>query len=199
MRWTVRIGILCLVLLAGYTAWPFVDLYQLGRAIDRRDAAAVGDRIEIRGIRPSISRQVLATYLRLSGREAKLGGLSNVVVRMGAALIDPTLEEMLSEDRLLDFFTRGLGEAVGEGQPAPRFDINFNSLRNVWDLYANSDYSFGDFYVSVPPATPMERRYRIHLHLIQWTWKLYGIELPEPMRVKLAQHLIEKIDKHPPR
>jgi hypothetical protein len=197
MRWTVRIGILCLVLLAAYTVWPFVDLYRLGRAIERHDAKAVMAQMELRGIRPSISRQVLATYMRLSGREAKLGGLTSYVVGAGAAFVDPALEEFLAKGRLLDFFTRGLDEALaGTGKSSPRFSLTFHSLGSAWDLYSHSEYSLGDFYVAVPAGAPKAQRYRIQLHLISGRWKLYGIELPEVVRVKLAQQLKDKIDRH---
>jgi len=196
MRWTLRVGLLCLGLLIAYTAWPFVDLYRLGRAIERRDAAAVIARVELRALRPSVSRQVIATYLQLTGREAKLGGfMRDVVAGAGAAFVDPALEELLSNERVLDFLADGLAGVVGPDGSTRQVDLAPRNLGGLWDLYVNSDYKLQNFYVAVPPGAPPAQRFRLRLRLMQWTWKLYEIELSEPIRVRLAEQIIKQTDK----
>lgn len=193
MRWAARISLLFLVLLVAYTAWPFVDLYRLGRAIERRDVAAVAARVDLRALRPAISRQVLATYLRVTGREAKLGGfVRDMVVGAGARFADAALADMISNDRVLDLFTEGLSSAVASEGPARQIQFAPRSLANFWDLYVTSEYKLQNFYVSVPPGAPPAQRFRLRLRLVQWTWKLYEIELPEAIRVRLAEQMIEK-------
>lgn len=196
MRWTFRIGLLCLILLMVYTAWPFVDLYRLGRAIERRDVAAVSARIDLRALRPALSRQVLATYLRLSGREAKLGGFArDVAVGIGASFANRALEDVITPQRVLELLTEGLS-AVGEPGGGTRpFAFAPSSLGGFWDLYVTSEYKLQNFYVSVPPGLPPAQRVRLRLRLMQWTWKLYEIELPEAVISRLVEQLIQQTER----
>ena len=194
MRWTLRIGALLGVLLIAYTIWPFVDLYRLGRAIERRDALAVASRVELRVLRPSISKQVLATYLRLTGSEARLGsGIArDFIVGAGVAMVDGALAETLTIERLLDLLSDGLGSAALGADLNRKLDFVPRNLSSLWRLYAGSEYRLADFHVSVPPDLPLKDRFKIRLRLTQWTWKLHDIELPEDMRVRLAEELIKQ-------
>jgi hypothetical protein len=198
MRKTLAISGLIIVLLVAYMAWPFVDLYRLGRALEHRDIAAVADRVEMRAIRPDLSRQVLATYLRLTGHEARLpGSFRDMAIGMGAAMIDPLLEEVISLERMVDLFDRNLApgipaqgqQSTGGGERAPLFP---SGLGSAWDLFANADYKLTNVYVSVPPGVKPAQRFTLRLHLVQWKWKLYGLELPEAVRVSLAEELIRR-------
>jgi hypothetical protein len=66
---------------------------------------------------------------------------------------------------------------------------NFGAL---WELYASSDYKLHHFYVAVPPSFAPERRFRVHLQLSKWKWKLYSVDLPEHLRIRLAEMLLKE-------
>ncbi len=196
MRWTFRLGLLLLVLLAAYTVWPYADLYRLARAIERRDAAAVSRDVEFRSLRASINRQVLNAYLRLTGKEARLGPFGDLAVGAAASAIDPLAADMASAERLIGFFDQGWPREVMPNAPSGRIELlPAGSLGKLWDLYANSEYSFGEFFVVVPSAVPASQRFRLQLRLIQWRWKLVDVQLPEELRARLAQELIKATEK----
>lgn len=190
MRWTLRITVLIVILLAGYTVWPFVDLYRLGRAIQQADTVELSRRIEMRALRPSISRQVLAAYLKLAGQDAKLPGfLNSPAIGLGAAVADRALADLVQFGQVTQLIREALSRTGEAGSARDVAALVPRNLGGVWQLYASSEYRLNSFYVSVPPSFAPERRFRLHLQLTQWTWKLYGIELPEHLRVRLAEML----------
>ncbi|MBX6424723.1 MAG: DUF2939 domain-containing protein [Variibacter sp.] len=190
MRWSLRIAALLGALLAAYTLWPFLDLYRLGRAIERSDAAELATRVEMRALRPSISRQVLAAYLRLTGKDGDLPGfLGGAVAGFGAALADPALSDLIQFDQVAALMREALSRPAEHGRPRSIAELVPRDLGSLWTLYASSDYKLHDFYVSVPPAFAPDQRFRLRLHLTQWKWKLYEVELPEHLRTRLAEML----------
>ena len=198
MRWTFRITAAFLLLLAAYTVWPFVDLYRLGVALQHGDVAAMSNYIEMRSLRPQLAKQVIATYLRIAGRDAKLPGfLGDAAVGLGASVADRALGEFVGHEQVGTLLQEALST---EQDDAPRRVAGLapRNIGSLWRLYASADYKLHNFYVSVPPSFPPERRFRIHLRLSQWTWKLHGIDLPEPLRVRLAELMIRHMQKQKP-
>jgi outer membrane protein TolC len=68
MRWTLRVAALLAVLLAAYAVWPVVGFCRLASALEARDAAALSAQVDFRALRTSLTKQILATYLELSGK-----------------------------------------------------------------------------------------------------------------------------------
>ena len=199
MRWAARISLVFLVLVAIYTVWPFVDLYRLARTIEHRDAAALSERVEFRALRASVNRQVLAAYLRLTGKEASLGPFGGMAVGLAASMADPALADIASAEKLLDLFVKGWPQATGVSgdsvAPAGSGIVLPRTLGTAWKLYAGSEYRFSDFYVFLPPDVPTAQRFRLQLRLTQWTWKLIDVQLPADLRVQLAQELIRAAER----
>jgi hypothetical protein len=52
-----------------------------------------------------------------------------------------------------------------------------------------------NFYVSLPVDVPASQRYRLRFRLIAWTWKLYDVDLPEAVRVRVAQEVVKALEK----
>ena len=188
MRWTLRIGLPLAVLLMAYTVWPFIDLYRLSRAIETRDLATIAERVEMRGVRPSITRQVLSAYLALTGKDAGMGAFGrDLAIGLGASAVQPVLADLASSGQVIGLFIDGWPRAAGG---AERIEIAPASMAGLWSLYLSSEYRLNDFYVSAPPDLPEKQAFRIQLRLIQWKWKLYDVQLPEAYRRRLAQALI---------
>ena len=196
MRWTIRIGALIAVLLAVYTVWPFVDLYRLGRAIERRDAPAILAHVEFRALRRSLEHQIAASYLRLTGREARLGPQTGLAIGAAASVLDPVIAEMISPERLVAVFAEGWpADMLPPDHRGARIEVVPETLGKIWSAYANSEYTMDNFYVSLPVDVPASQRYRLRFRLIAWTWKLYDVDLPEAVRVRVAQEVVKALEK----
>ena len=196
MRWAARVSLVFLLLVAAYTVWPFLDLYRIAKAIERRDVVGLSEQIDLRSLHASINRQVAAAYLRLSGKEASLGRLgSHVAVGVAASLAQPAMADHASTERLLDLLADGWPREALTGSSGKRIALMPRTLGTVWRLYANSEYSLQNFYVSVPVAVPPLQRFRLRLRLIQWTWKLVEVQMPEEFRLRLANELIKGTEK----
>jgi Protein of unknown function (DUF2939) len=61
------------VLLVGYWAWPFVELRALAAALQAHNATALSKQVDFARLRNSLAQQIIAAYLRVTGRESKLG------------------------------------------------------------------------------------------------------------------------------
>jgi hypothetical protein len=195
MRWAARISVVFLLLVAVYTVWPFIDLYRLASAIERRDLARLSQHVELRALQASINRQVAGAYLRLSGKEASLGRVgSDIAAGLAASAVTPVGDDHASTARFLDLLANGWPRDAFTGS-SNRIALMPRTLGTMWRLYANSEYSLNSFYVSVPVAVPPPQRFRLRLRLTQWTWKLFEVQLPEELRLRLANELIKSTER----
>ena len=69
------------------------------------------------------------------------------------------------------------------------------TIDGLWELYAGSEYRLDEFYVTVPPRAAKSHAFRLRLKLLQWRWKLYGVELPQDVRTMLAQQMINATER----
>jgi hypothetical protein len=193
MPWTLRIIPVLLVLLLAYFVWPFVDLYRIGRAIDRRDAQDLYQRVDLGKLRSSISRQALATYL--GGKQTRLSSLErSFIAGASAALGGSALDDIINAQYLIDLFDQNLAPVRTQGG-AEAGQIAPPDLGSLWTLFADADYKLTDFYVSVPPKAAPADQFRLRLRLSRWRWRLQDAQLPESARVRLARELFSNADK----
>jgi hypothetical protein len=177
------------VLLLGYTVWPLYGLKQLAGAAQARDVSALSELVDYRSVRQSLSEQLIATYLRLTGRAP--GPLTNLVAAVGTSLADPFLEEFLDPTKLADFLMKGQLPPVA-GEQVPEFaPLHAAALQSAWRIWLASEYSGRLFFASVPPEKRSGEQVRLQLRLRSWRWKLAGIELPEALRERLVQAVVK--------
>jgi ABC-type dipeptide/oligopeptide/nickel transport system permease subunit len=187
MRWAVWITLPLVILLAVYIASPLIALHSIASAVQTKDAVALTERIEFPAVRRSLTKQLVANYRRLTGKTVPLGALGR---RLVVSVADPVVARLMTVRALLDLL--GKGEA-GEGGKVriERAPITPNAFKSVWRLWLNSDYLGRDFYVRLPPEGPRDDRFTLHLRLINWRWKVVGIDLPEELKERLAQEIIK--------
>jgi hypothetical protein len=185
MKWTIRIGALLAILLALYTVWPFWGLYQLARAVQTRDAAAVEERVDFPELRLSLTSQIVRAYLKLMGRDSG-GAVSSFAAGLGTSIADPIVAKLLNPEALIQLL--GSSQPSGTGTAVRLDQLSLQDLGSLWQLYANSEYSGRNFYVSVPSGAAAEP-YRLHLRLSRMQWKLAGLELPAAVSMRLAQEI----------
>jgi hypothetical protein len=197
MRLTLRVGLVLTVLLTAYSAWPFVELYRLARAIETRDLDTVSRHVDWSAVRLSVTRQVIDSYLQLTGRDAKLGRFGrDIAVDAGAAAAQSTMADATSAERLLKLLAEGWPKSAFPTGSYGRIDLTSGGLAGLWTLYLGSEYRLRDFAVTVPVSVPAKDRFGLGLRLAQWRWRLYRIQLPEELRVRLAKELIKATDKN---
>ena len=119
MRWTLRIAAVLAVLLLAYAIWPVVGFARIASAIEARDGAALAKLVDFRALRKSLTKQIVAAYIELTGKEKQLGLMGKTLaVGIGTSYAEPIVAELLNEQTLIDLLTKG---EVGAAAVTSRF------------------------------------------------------------------------------
>lgn len=184
--------LLFVFLLVGYWAWPFLGLRALAANLQARNAGALAEQVDFDLLRRSLAGQIIATYLRITGRESKLGPLRALAPELGASLVDPWVSQIINPQTLVELLR---GATIQSELGAVSLKIgelpNF-SLATAWNAWLNSEYGLGCFSIGWPTDAAATDQFRIRMQLLKWRWKLTGIDLPEKLRDTLARELAKK-------
>jgi len=190
-RTLIAVLILALVFL-GWSAWPFVGLYDLARAAQSGNVERIEQRVDFPALGRSLSAQIVQTYARLAGIPAAPGGL---IAGLASTVADPMIARLLTRVAIAQLLQNGWPQTV-LGDPPPTFQRpNWDSLGNAWQLYASSEYGIGEFRIRLPVNAARERQFRIHLALRGLTWKLVGLDVPQELQERLARELMKQQGK----
>ena len=193
MRWTLRIAAILAVLLLAYAIWPVAGFFRIASAIEARDASALAKLVDFRALRKNLTKQVVAAYMELTGKEQKLGPLGKTfAVGVGTSYAEPIIAQLLNEQTLIDLLTKGNAGDQSIKVPAEFAPFSANAMKSGWQTWWASEYGLGDYYVYLPPDKPRDNQFKVKLSLTDMQWKLAGIDLPEPMRLELAQQLMKR-------
>jgi hypothetical protein len=191
MKWTFRSVVALLLLWGIYYVSPFVGLYQLGQAVSHRHAAALSARLDLDEVRKSVSRQLITAYLKATGRESELArSSSQLTAQVGAWMVDPIVAEYVSPERILGL----LGNAPPEGAPSVGVgDLGLGSIADAWDLFWGTERrGFTKVVFNLPLRQPHEARYGLMFRLSDFTWKLYGVDLPAALEQRIVREMMKK-------
>ena len=148
MRWTLRIAAILAVLLLAYAIWPVVGFFRIASAIEARDAPALAKRVDFRALRKNLTKQVVAAYLQLTGKEKKLGLLGKgLALGIGTSYAQPIIARLLTEQSFIDLLSKGEGGA-GIKVPAEFVPFSANAMKSGWQTWWASEYGLGDYYVA---------------------------------------------------
>lgn len=192
MRWTLRIGLIIVFAWLAYVVSPYVALYRLSKAIERRDVAQVGEYINFRAFRLSLTKQLVGDYLDYTEQSRDMSAFDKkVAAEAGATVADPLVAQLLTPETLIDLLDDGWPQqVVSESAQSLPLRIDFGSLSKIWNLYITSESrGFTTVFVSLPPRAPAAERYRLQLRLSGLTWRLSGVDLPVTLRQKLIARL----------
>jgi hypothetical protein len=179
------------VLLVAYAAWPLFGLKKIVDAVQSRDVASLSARIDTAALKRSLVTQIALAYLRASGTQTGLSPLeTRLAVAAAAAMARPRVDAMLTPDKLMELLSQGgterLGDAVQLGVPS----LLAPNLHNFYRLVRNTQYAGTVFSLVLPLTSDESSGYRLQLTLEDWTWKLSGIGLPQPIQAKIAAEII---------
>jgi Protein of unknown function (DUF2939) len=180
------------VLLVGYWAWPFVGLRTLAAALQAHNAAALSEQVDFPRLRSSLAQQIIFAYLRVTGRESKLGAFAPIASNVGASLVDPLVSQIINPENLIELLRGGTIESeLG----ATSFNIGIFphfSLSDAWDVWLGSEYGLGRVSIGLPANAEAVEQFRLRMQLLQWRWKITGLDLPQKLRDQLARELAKK-------
>jgi hypothetical protein len=71
--------------------------------------------------------------------------------------------------------------------------FSIDALGSAWEIFINTEYGIGNFYISLPMRAAATDQFRLRLQVLQWNWKLTAVDLPERVRVELAKELQRRI------
>lgn len=186
MRWIVA-GLIALVAAWGvYLMSPYYMLYRLGRAVEAGDVQGVASRVNVRALRYSVARQVAA---ELAATEPG-GGIATADAQLAAsaalALADPVLDSFVRPEGILRLLRISpAGDAAGTA-----FGRRSVGIEDLNDFVPSSSWrGFRNVYVHLPPGEPPGSRFRIHLRLGNWRWRVVSIDLPPSLIRRLAADL----------
>jgi hypothetical protein len=189
MRWTLRISFLLFLAWAIFMVSPFVALYDLSKAVEARDVARITERVNFNALRVSLARQILGEYLKTQD----LDGLGRqAATQAGTAVLNPVLEELITPQAVIDLLEDGqlqqaAGTLSGNGIFSP-IGFDAQSLGKAWRTFILSEsQGFRAITIPLPVDEPKERQFKITLRLRGTTWRLTGIELPEPLKEELIK------------
>jgi len=186
MRWALWMTVAIVVLLAVYIASPLVALHSVASAVESRDAAALVERIDFKSLRRSLTKQIVTTYLELTGKKLPLGAIGK---RFAISVADPIVARLMTVTALLDLL--GKGEAATAKVLTSHAPFTSRSFSRIWHLWLRSDYLGRDFYIYLPPEAPRGEQFEVHLRPKNWRWTIVEINLPEDLKRSLARELVK--------
>jgi hypothetical protein len=192
MRWTVRILAALLAVWAGYVLSPYMAIYRIGQAVERRDVAELTERVDFPRLRVSLARQITTAYLDATGQSSALTPFArSFAAGLGGTLADPLVAQILTPQALADLLDGGRLPA-GIEAPSLGGGIGSTSWREVWGILAGSEgRGFSRMVFSAPFDRPRDEQFRLELRISDFTWRLAGIELPKTLVRRLVQELPE--------
>ena len=98
--------------------------------METRDAVAVTERIDFPALRRSFTKQIVATYLKLTGKKLPLGAIGK---HFAVSIADPIVARLMTVTALLDLLEKGDAGNNVKVQ-IDRVPFSSDSLKSMWQL-----------------------------------------------------------------
>jgi hypothetical protein len=137
-----------------YLVSPLIALHSIRSAVQSKDAVALTDRIDFPALRRSLTKQIVAEYLKLTGKKLPLHAMGK---RLAVSAADPVIVRLMAVRAMLDLL--GKGDAGEKAKlPIERAPFTSTSFESLWQVWLNCDYRGRDFYVSLPPKNSKKHK-----------------------------------------
>lgn len=191
----IRGAVALLILVAAYWGWALAGAAQLGSAASRGDAQAVMERVDLQALLRSLSSQIARALLDRNPELQKLRPLPRGVF-LNASAAEMLLRAFLTPDNIAALLNRGPVSAQSAGgqeagklwnMPSLGGTLEARPLQVLLHSYFTGPRSF------VVGLNSPDGRYRLHMNLSGLTWRLSGVDMPEPAADRIARLITERI------
>jgi hypothetical protein len=195
MRILLRSAVALVILLAAYWAWALAGAAQLASAAKRGDADAVIERVDLQALIRSLSGQIARAFADEhpelqkppSARQGVFLNASAAEMLLRALLTPDNIAALLSQGRVGVLGSAGKDEGTLWGMPSLGEAFNARPLQVIMHSYFDGPRSF------VVGLDSSDGRYRIHMNLSGLTWRMSGVDIPEPLTARLARLIAQRI------
>jgi Protein of unknown function (DUF2939) len=195
MRILVRGAVALVILIVAYWAWALAGAAQLASAAERGDAEAVIERVDLQALIRSLSGQIARVFAD-EHPELQKPPLVRQGVFLNASAAEMLLRALLTPDNIAALLSQGRVGVLGAGgkdagtvwgMPSLGEAFNARPLEVLMHSYFDGPRSF------VVGLDSSDGRYRIHMNLSGLTWRMSGVDVPEPITARLAHLIAQRI------
>jgi hypothetical protein len=194
MRMVIRGVVALVILVAAYWGWALAGAAQLASAAQRGDTEAVMERVDLQALIRSLSGQIARAFLDQNPQLQKLPPRQGVFLNGAAAemllraLLTPeNIAALLSQGRVGVLDAGGKDAGAVWGMPSLGEALHARPLQVIMHSYFNGPRSF------VVGLDSSDGFYRIHMNLSGLTWRMSGVDVPEPITARLARLIAQRI------
>jgi hypothetical protein len=194
MRILMRAAVALVILLALYWAWALAGAAQLASAAERGDADAVIERVDLQALIRSLSGQIARAFLDENPQLLKLPPRPGVFLNGSAAEL--LLRALVTPDNIAALLSQGRVGVVGAGGKDTETLWSMPSLGEAFharplEVIMHSNFEGPRSFV-VGLDSP-DGRYRIHMNLSGLTWRMSGVDVPEPITARVTRLIAQRI------
>ncbi len=191
----IRGAVALVVLVAAYWSWALAGAAQLASAASRGDTQAVIERVDLQALIRSLSGQIARAFLDQNPQLQKLPAPRQGVF-LNASAAEMLLRALLTPDKIAALLNQGRvsvlnagGQDSGTvwGMPSLGEAFHARPLQVLINSYFDGLLSF------VVGLDSPHGRYRLHMNLSGVTWRLSGVDIPEPVTAQLARLIAQRI------
>jgi Protein of unknown function (DUF2939) len=194
MRILIRGVVALLILAAAYWGWALAGAAQLASAGERGDSEAVIERVDLQALIRSLSGQIARAFADENPQLQKLPPRQGVFLNGAAAemllraLLTPeNIAALLSQGRVGVLGASGKDAGTVWGMPSLGEAFNARPLQVLMHSYFDGPRSF------VVGLDSPDGRYRIHMNLSGLTWRMSGVDVPDPIMARLTRLIAQRI------
>jgi hypothetical protein len=194
MRILIRGVVALIILVAAYWGWALAGAAQLASAAENGDANAVIERVDLQALIRSLSGQIARAFLDENPQLQKLPPQPGVFLNGSAA--EMLLRAFLTPDNIAALLSQGRVGVLGAGGKDSGTLWGMPSLGQAfharpWQVLMHS-YLDGPRSFVVGLESP-DGLYRIHMNLSGFTWRMSGVDVPEPIIARLTHLIAQRI------
>jgi Protein of unknown function (DUF2939) len=195
MRMLIRAAVALLILAAAYWGWALAGAAQLASAAQRGDVDAVMERVDLQALIRSLSGQISRAFLdenpQLQNPPARRPGVflngSAAEILLRALLTPETIVALLHQGRMNVLGAGGKDSGTVLGIPSLGEAFSARPLQVLTHSYFTGPLSF------VVGLDSPDGFYRLHMNLRGLTWRLSGVDVPEPIIARLTRLIAQRI------
>jgi hypothetical protein len=195
MRVLVRGAVALVILFAAYWGWALAGAAQLASAAQRGDTQAVMERVDLEALIRSLSAQIARAFANQNPQLQRLpsprqgvflnGSAAEMLLR--ALLTPDTIAALLNQGRVGVLNAQGKDAATLWDMPSLGAAFHARPLQVAMNSYFSGPLSF------VVGLNSPDGLYRVHMNLSGVTWRMSGVDVPEPVTARLAQLIAQRI------